>query len=151
DALPPTGGVVRLPAGVFEITQPLRITQEDVLLEGAGAATHIRNANTEGEPAILIESPKLKDDPRATLWRIEFQNLRITGNEKSGHGILARHIDEIFLHGVTVSYHGGDGIPLDHCFEGPRICDCLITYNKKAGLHLDLCHDIVVVGNHFEE
>ena len=151
DALPPTGGVVRLPAGVFEITQPLRITQEDVLLEGSGTATHIKNANTEGEPTILIESPKLKDDPRATLWRIEIQNLRLTGNEKSGHGVLARHIDEIFLHGVTVSYHGGDGIHLDHCYEDPRICDCLITYNKKAGLHLEGSHDIVVVGNHFEE
>jgi copper-binding protein NosD len=151
DALPANGGIVRLPAGVFEITQPLKVTQEDVLLQGSGTATHIKNANTEGEPAILLESSKLKDDPRATSWRIEIQNLRITGNEKSGHGILARHIDEIFLHGVTVSYHGGDGIRLDHCYEDPRICDCLITYNKGAGLHLDVCHDIVVASNHFEE
>src|SRR5262249_29886545 len=30
DALPPDGGVVRLPAGTFEITQPLLLTQEDV-------------------------------------------------------------------------------------------------------------------------
>src|SRR5262245_47760346 len=46
DALPANGGVVRLPAGVFEITQPLLIKQEDVLLQGAGTATHIRNTNT---------------------------------------------------------------------------------------------------------
>src|SRR5262245_2676309 len=151
DALPANGGVFRLRGGVFEIMQPLVIKQEDVLLQGSGTATHIRNTNTSGEPAILLESPKLKDDPRATSWRIEIQNLRITGNEKSGHEIMARHIDEIYLHGVTVSYHGGDGIHLDHCYEDPRICDCLITYNKGAGLHLDTSHDIVVVGNHFEE
>jgi hypothetical protein len=151
DALPPTGGVLRLPAGTFEIDQPLRITQEDLLLAGSGTATHIKNTNTEGQPAIEMDNPKRKTDPKATLWRVELQNLRITGNEKSGHGILAHHVNEIFLHGVTVSDHGGDGIHLDHCYEDPRICDCLLTYNKQAGLHLDVCHDIVVVGNQFEE
>jgi hypothetical protein len=151
DALPPTGGVVRLPAGVFEIDAPLKISQEDVLIEGSGTATHIKNVNTAGEPTIEIDNPKRKTDARATLWRVGIQNLRLTGNEKSGHGILAHHVDEIFLHGVTVSYHGGDGIHLDHCYEDPRICDCLLTYNKGAGLYLDVCHDIVVVGNQFEE
>jgi hypothetical protein len=151
DALPPTGGVVHLPPGTFEINAPLRITQEDVLLQGSGTATHIKNVNEAGEPAIVIEQPKRKTDPKATLWRVELQNMRVTGNPKSGHGIVARHVDEIFLHGITASYHGGDGIFLDHCYEDPRICDCLMTYNKGSGLHLDLCHDIVVVGNQFEE
>lgn len=151
DALPATGGVLRLPAGTFEIKEPLRVTQEDVLIEGSGTATHIKNMNENGQPAILIETPKRKTDPRATSWRVAVQNLRLTGNPKSGHGILAVHVDEIFLHGITVSYHGGDGVHLDHCYEDPRICDCLMSYNKQAGLHLDLCHDIVVVGNHFEE
>src|SRR5688500_4523087 len=49
DALPATGGVVRLPAGTFEINQPLRITQEDVLIEGSGTATHIKNVSTAGQ------------------------------------------------------------------------------------------------------
>jgi len=151
DALPPTGGIVRLPAGIFEIQQPLRITQEDVLLQGSGTATHIKNANASGQPAIEIGSPKLKDDPRAKLWRVEIQNLRLTGNEKSGHGVLAKGVNEIFLHGVTSSYHGGDGVHLDNCYEDPRIGDCLFTYNKAAGVRLIGCHDIVVVGNQFEE
>jgi len=151
DALPPTGGVLRLPAGTFEISQPLVISQEDVLIAGSGTATHIKNVNTSGRPAIEIDNPKRKTDAKATLWRVEIQNLRITGNEKSGDGILAHHVDEIFLHGVTSSYHGGHGIHLDQCYEDPRICDCLFTYNKGAGLHLVVCHDIVVVGNQFEE
>lgn len=151
DALPATGGSVRLPAGVFEINEPLRIFQEDVLIEGSGTATHIKNMNTEGKPAIEIDNPKRKTDAKATLWRVELHNLRVTGNEQSGDGILAHHVNEIFLHGVTVSNHGGNGIHLDHCYEDPRVGDCLITYNKAAGLYLDLCHDIVVVGNQFEE
>jgi parallel beta-helix repeat protein len=151
DALPATGGMVRLPAGTFEIGEPLRITQEDVLIEGSGTATHLKNVNASGQPAILLESPKLKADPKAVLWRIQLANLRITGNEQSGPGILARHINDILLHGVTLSYHGGDGIQLDNCYEDPRICDCLLTYNKASGLNLVGCHDIVVVGNQFEE
>lgn len=151
DALPATGGVVRLPAGIFEIKEPLRISQEDVLIQGSGTATHIKNVNTEGKPAIEIDNPVRKTNARATLWRVELQNFRLTGNEKSGDGILAHHVDEIYLHGISVSYHGGNGIYLDHCYEDPRVCDCLMTYNKAAGLYLDLCHDIVVVGNQFEE
>jgi hypothetical protein len=151
DALPAEGGVVRLPPGTFEIDRPLRITRQDVLLEGSGTATHIKNVNTAGLPAIEIDNPERQANSRATLWRVQLQNLRITGNEKSGHGIVARHVDEIFLHGLSVSYHGGDGIYLDQCYEDPRVCDCLLTYNKGSGLHLNGFHDIVVVGNQFEE
>ena len=78
-------------------------------------------------------------------------NLRVTGNPKSGHGIHAVQIQEVFLQGVTVSYHGGDGILLDYCYEDPRVSDCLITYNKRTGLNLLGCHDIVVSSNQFEE
>jgi len=151
DALPASGGVIRLPAGTFEISQPLRITQEDVLIEGSGTATHIRNVNISGQPAIVIEPPKIKDNPKAVLWRVQVANLRVTGNEKSGHGIHARNINEIFLHGVSLSYHGGDGLRLDGCYEDPRLCDCLFTYNKACGVNLLACHDIVVSGNQFEE
>src|SRR5262245_62589832 len=109
DALPASGGVVRLPAGVFEIKQPLRISQEDVLIEGSGTATHIKNVATEGQPAIEIDNPKRKTDARATLWRVAIHNVRLTGNEKSGHGILAHPLDEIFLPRVTPSVHRAGG------------------------------------------
>jgi parallel beta-helix repeat protein len=85
------------------------------------------------------------------LWRVMLSNFRITGNEQSGHGIEATLINEIFIQGVTVSEHGGDGILLDRCYEDPRVSDCLITYNKQTGLNLPGCHDIVVCGNQFEE
>ncbi len=152
DALPEQGGIVRLPAGTFEITKPLVLSAEDVLFQGVGTSTHIKNMNTDGKPALIVQHPdgtKVKSDDR--LWRIMLSNFRITGNEKSGHGIEAIQIQEIFIQGVTVSYHGGDGVRLDHCYEDPRISDCLITYNKGTGLNLIGCHDIVVAANQFEE
>ena len=152
DALPASGGVVRLPAGVFKIQKPLVVRYGDVLIQGAGAATHIINTSDQGTPAIQIqhaEGAEVKKEDR--LWRVMLSNFRVTGNEQSGHGIEARYIEEIFLQGMTVSHHGGDGIRLDHCYEDPRICDCLITYNGGVGLNLLGCHDIVVAANQFEE
>jgi len=151
DALPPQGGMVRLPPGTFEIREPLRISTPDSCIEGSGTATHIKNLNTRGEPALILQHPGGAENRQSELWRIRLANFRITGNEKSGNGIEARRINEIFIDGVTVSYHGGDGIHLHFCYEDPRIADSLITYNKKTGLNLVGCHDIVVSSNQFEE
>jgi hypothetical protein len=152
DAVPAEGGLVRIPPGTFEILQPLTIARSDIMIEGSGTATHIKNTNTEGKAALVIAHPdgeKVKAADK--LWRVMISNLRITGNEQSGHGIEALLVNEVFLQGVTVSYHGGDGIKLDRCYEDPRVNDCLITYNKQTGLNVPGCHDIVVCGNQFEE
>jgi len=149
--VPAEGGLVRLPAGTFEITGPLFIRMQDVCVEGAGTATHIKNTNEDGQPALVLVHPDGAKGRKNELWRVRLANFRITGNEKSGHGIEARGINEIFIDGLTVSYHGGDGIRLDHCYEDPRICDSLITYNKQTGVNLIGCHDIVVSSNQFEE
>jgi hypothetical protein len=151
DALPDEGGFVRLPPGTFEINEPLMVTKSDVLIEGAGTATHIKNVNTAGKSALILQQPGDGDNRNAELWRIRLADFRITGNEKSGHGIEARRINEVFIDGVTVSYHGGDGIRLYFCYEDPRICNSLITYNKKTGLNAIGCHDVVVSANQFEE
>jgi parallel beta-helix repeat protein len=154
DAIPKGGALVRLPAGEFEIREPLTIREDDVCLEGSGTATHIKNLNEEGKSAIVVAAPdsaKTKEKPKPNLWRIRLTNFRVTGNPKSGHGIEARYINEVFMDGVTSSYHGGDGIRLDECYEDPRVSDCLITYNKSVGVNLLGCHDIVVSSNQFEE
>ncbi|MBW3598864.1 MAG: right-handed parallel beta-helix repeat-containing protein [Planctomycetes bacterium] len=151
DALPDEGGLVRLPPGRFEIQAPLVINKGDVCLEGAGTATHIVNQNEEGQPALHLVHPEGAQERANNLWRIRLANFRITGNPQSGHGVLAQRINEIFIDGVTVSEHGGDGIRLDQCYEDPRVCDSLITYNKGVGLNLLGCHDIVVSANQFEE
>ncbi|MCA9057392.1 MAG: right-handed parallel beta-helix repeat-containing protein [Planctomycetaceae bacterium] len=152
DAVPVTGGILRIPPGEWVLEAPLRIHTTNTRVEGSGPATNLINRNQQGEPTILIahaDRTKVGKDNR--LWRANVADLRITGNAASGHGILAEHVEEIFIQGVTVTACGGDGIRLDHCYEDPRISDCLITYNRQVGIFLLGCHDIVVSANHFEE
>ncbi len=151
DALPAEGGVVLLPPGVFEIAEPIRIQKQDVLIQGSGTATLIKNTSKSGQPALLIQPLGWEKNRRARTWRIEIAQLRIFGNDKSGPGILANGVNELFLHDLTISHNGGDGIRMVDCYEDPRICDCLIAYNKGAGLYIKAGHDIVVSANQFEE
>lgn len=154
DAVPESGGVLRIPPGTYELSEPLRITTGDTRVVGEGTASHLVNKNTEGKPAILIEHADYPDKaaPRKDrLWRIGVADLRVTGNEKSGPGIDARYIEEIMIQGVSSSYHGGEGLRLHFCYEDPRISNNLFTYNKKTGVLVHGCHDIIVSANQFEE
>lgn len=152
DAVPEQGGMVVLPPGHFVIHEPLVVHRSDVCLMGSGTATHIDNQNTEGKPAIFADHPDADSDRGANrLWRIRISNLRITGNEASGAAIEASYVNELLIDAVTATENGGDGFLLDHCYEDPRINNCLITYNKKTGINLLGCHDIIVAATQFEE
>lgn len=151
DALPEAGGIVRLPPGTITISEPIVVSTPETRILGSGPSTHLKNENTEGKPALQLRPENRDEDKKARLWRVEVANLRISGNEKSGDGILAEGIQEIFLHGVSIDHNGGHGISLVDCYEDPRVADSILTYNKKAGLYIESGHDIVVNANHFEE
>jgi len=147
DALPEGGGLVSLPAGRFEIDVPLTLSRGDVMLRGCGTATHIVNRNEDGKPGLMIHPP----EGVKSIWRVQIADLRVTGNPKSGPGIMIRNVDELLLARVAAEHNGADGIVLDHCYEDPRVTGCLINYNAQTGLNLIGCHDIVVSANQFEE
>lgn len=150
DAVPAGGALVKLPPGKFELTQPLQVHTEDTRLEGAGTATHLINKNEEGQPALLLRSKDYAKSKKK-LWRIQLGNFRISGNPKSGDGLLAEGINEIFIQGVSIDHNGGHGINLVTCTENPRVSGNMITYNAKSGLNIQAGHDIVVNANQFEE
>ncbi len=154
DALPQTGGLLELSARTYEISTPLIVRTGDVLIRGKGTASHIKNINTNGKPALILGSGKQhlkRKGKQESLWRIQLSDFRITGNEKSGHGIQADFINEIYVDGLTVSYHGGHGLLLNFCYEDARVNDALFTYNKKAGIFAEGCHDTIISATHFEE
>lgn len=151
DALPDSGGIVRIPPGTYELEKPLLLTREEVRLEGAGDATRLVNRNQEGQPALLIRPRNRATDRKTRIWRVQVAHMRLSGNPRSGDGLRAEAVNEIYLQGLSVDRHGGHGIHLLDCYENPRVVQCNITYNAQAGLHLQGCHDIVVNANQFEE
>jgi len=147
DALPEGGGKIAIPAGRFEVLEPLTLSRGDVMIQGAGSATHIVNRNETGKAALVIQPP----EGVKSIWRVQIADLRVTGNPKSGAGIYAKSVDEILISRVASEHNGTDGILLDNCYEDARVCDSLMNYNKNVGLNLLGCHDIVVSANQFEE
>lgn len=151
DAVPQEGGLVRLPPGEFEITQPLILSRENVRVEGSGAATHLINRNEDGRPALLLRHADYPKDSKARIWRVQLADFRISGNPKSGDGLRAEGVNEIYLSGLSIDHNGGNGISLVDCYEDPRVSDSILTYNAKTGLEILRGHDIVVSANQFEE
>ncbi len=151
DAVPEGGGLVTIPPGNYVITEPLRVKTGETRIVGGGAATHIINKNENGEPAFILRPAKLDEEPKVRLWRVQMADLRVSGNEKSGDGVFAEGVQEIYFEGVAIDHHGGHGIHMVNCTEDPRVADCILTYNKKSGIEIHGGHDIVVNANHFEE
>jgi hypothetical protein len=151
DAVPETGGVVRIPPGDFELSKPLVLSGENTRIEGAGTATHLINRNEDGQPALIVRPKERASNRGARIWRVQLADFRISGNPGSGDGVRAEGVNEIYIHGLSVDHNGGHGINLIDCYEDPRIADSIITYNGEAGLNIIRGHDIVVNGNQFEE
>lgn len=151
DAVPTSGGLVKLPPGRFELNKPLILERSDTRIEGHGAATHLVNKNEQGQPAFVLRAPGRDKNPKAYAWRVQVADFRISGNPKSGDGLRAEHINEIYIHGLSVDHNGGHGIHMIDCLEDPRVSDSIITYNAKAGVNIMAGHDIVVSANQFEE
>ncbi|MBN1342284.1 MAG: right-handed parallel beta-helix repeat-containing protein [Phycisphaerae bacterium] len=151
NAVPEGGGLVKLPPGRFELTKPLLLEREDTRVEGCGAATHLINKSEKGEPALILRHKDRAKDKKAHAWRVQLADFRVSGNPKSGDGVLAEGINEVYVSGLSVDHNGGHGINLIDCYEDPRISDSIITYNVKAGLNIIGGHDIVVNANQFEE
>ncbi len=151
DAVPTAGGVVRIPPGQYELTRPLVLTRENTRIEGSGAATHLVNKSEDGQPALVIRPATRAENARARIWRVQLADFRVSGNPKSGDGILAEAANELLIHNVAVDHNGGHGINLVDCLEDPRVSDSILTYNGQAGLNILRNHDIVVNANQFEE
>lgn len=99
DALPTEGGCVRIPAGRFEIAQPLVLEAGDVLLTGQGTASELVNANQSGKPCLIVRPKNLAGDPKATLWRVQVAK-RPAGDDPAG-GIALSGTRDVAVTGNT--------------------------------------------------
>lgn len=161
DAVPAKGGVVRIPPGEYALSRPLVISRSETRIEGAGAATKIVNCSTDGQPAVIVRPATWETDTKARLWRVQLADFRICGDPnavdakstqpKGGDALLCQGVQELYVSGLSIDHHGGNGINLIDCFEDARISDSIITYCRQVGIRLENCHDIIVNANQLEE
>jgi parallel beta-helix repeat protein len=147
-AIPDEGGTVFIPAGIYNISEPIIIDKSDVTLMGAGSGTILLNTSEEGKNTIELKG---EEGEGKSIWRIQVSNMHLKGNEDCGHAIYASYVNEIFLNEMWIDYHGKTGLYLYHCTENPRISDNNIAYNKENGVFIDGCHDVVISANQMEE
>src|SRR6516165_369007 len=65
DCLPDAGGEVVLPAGTFEVRQPLVLRRDSQTLRGAGQTTVLRLADDANCPVIIMGDPV--NEPARTI------------------------------------------------------------------------------------
>jgi hypothetical protein len=103
DALPDTGGEVRLSAGVYTIRRPVVLRRDGLALRGAGPATLLRLAPRANCPVVILGPSE--NLPRRKVSRLLLADLTIDGNRLNqqtelwrtqGEGTLIRN------NGVTV-------------------------------------------------
>jgi len=78
DGLPDSGGVVVLPPGNFEVSQPIVLQRDHQTLRGSGDATVLRLTDGANCPAIILGEPV--NDPERVIRDLRVSNLFIDGN-----------------------------------------------------------------------
>jgi hypothetical protein len=103
DTLPAAGGEVVLPAGRFEVNQPIILRRDNLTLRGAGDATILHLADDANCPVVILGEPL--NDPTQTIRHLKVAGFFIDGNrghqqrelwKESGEG------SEIRNNGITI-------------------------------------------------
>jgi Right handed beta helix region len=115
DSLPGSGGTVILPAGNFEISQPIVLRRDHQTLRGAGVETVLRLADDANCPVIILGEPvnnpkqivenvcvsDLFIDGNRSKQQRELWRLRGEGSEIRNNGIQAQCVSNSVVENVT--------------------------------------------------
>lgn len=138
DSLPASGGEVILPAGRFEIHQPIVFSRDHLSLSGAGAATILHLADNANCPVLILGEPI--NHPRRTVQDLCVSGLFIDGNRFRQQRELWRLTGEgsqIRNNGITVQGVSGStvcNVATAHCRSGGLVTTCGVRHLGVSGL-----------------
>lgn len=125
-ALPSGGGHIVLMEGTFTIGASIVITKSNVVLEGQGAATIIKLANTKN-----IDCVQLGDNVPNSYTQITVKNLKIDGNMAN-----------------QTTY--GHGINIWQGLTGAKVQNCWIINTYYANIYDNGSSDALIEGNYLD-
>ena len=124
DSLPPAGGEVVLPAGIFEVTNPIVLQRNHQTLRGAGAATVLQLADGANCPVIILGEPV--NFPRHTVSHLcvtgvfvdgnryhqqrELWRLAGEGSEIRNNGVVVQGVSDSVVENVTCARNRSGGL-----------------------------------------
>jgi Right handed beta helix region len=103
DALPESGGLVVLPPGTFEVSQPIVLQRDHLELRGSGPNTILRLADNANCPVIILGEPV--NNPNRTVRDLRVSDVFIDGNrvhQQRERWRLAGEGSEIRNNGINV-------------------------------------------------
>ena len=148
DALPAGGGEVVLPAGKFEIHQPVVLHRDFQTLRGAGAATILWLADNANCPVIILGEPV--NHPRQIVKNLRVSGLFIDGNrvhqrrelwqlhgegsEIRNNGITVQGVSDSTVEHVTCARNRSGGLVTTLGVQGLTVNDLTAFDNQFDGL-----------------
>jgi hypothetical protein len=115
DLLPDSGGMVDLPAGIINVSEPIVLRRNDETLCGAGASTILFLADGANCPVVILGQPV--NHPQQTIKGLCLSDLFIDGNrlhqqrelwrlqgegsEIRNNGITVQDVSDSIIEGVT--------------------------------------------------
>jgi hypothetical protein len=113
DSLSGKGGVVFFPPGLYHITAPVNLKENDTWLRGIGGghlsySSEIINDNTAGGVAVFIGDMTETSANTSHLHSIGIKELSIYGNASSGDGVYTYNAG-VIIEDVNLYGHGRDG------------------------------------------
>lgn len=157
DALPETGGLVRIPPGHFELERPLLLEKENTKLEGSGPGTLLVNRNTAGEPALMVRNKERATNLASNAIAHNYGGIDL--RDAWGCSVSSNTFTIVPTHSLRIgpgsgriavtgntfsnSWIGGQTRrPADPAAEWPRMSDA-------SGVLLESTSDVTLTGNIF--
>lgn len=149
DALPASGGEVRLLPITYTCAGPLVIARDDVVLRGAGPATVLRLGDRANAPVLVIGATDTV--PATTFRRISVIDLAIDGNRQSqqyecfqgecsatnalrNNGITLRRVEDVLIQGVRITAARSGGVVTELGVRRATIRDLTVSDSFFDGL-----------------
>ncbi|MBT7163048.1 MAG: right-handed parallel beta-helix repeat-containing protein [Victivallales bacterium] len=145
DQLPDQGGVLHLPAGIYEIDRTVHFDLREgkhLQLCGDGRGTVLRYTATDGSPMIdlcgVVGSwwPNLK---------ITIRDLAFEGNYDCGDALLLRYPNDALIDACSFHHFGDTAIRITPQATNVTVRDCWMRDCQRA-LHADNLHHLTLHG-----
>jgi hypothetical protein len=160
DSLPAAGGEVVLPAGTFQVRQPLVLRRDFQTLRGAGAATVLRLADNANCPVIILGEPV--NVPANIIKNLCVRDLYVDGNrahqqrerwreqgegsEIRNNGITVQAVTDSSVENVTCARNRSGGLVTTLGVQRLTVRDFEAFDNEFDGLACYLTTDSLFTG-----